>query len=161
MSTALKIILDDFADFHDMRRIRRDAHGVFTLVFDRKWVVNVESDPLSGTVSIFGSPGAVQPELGRPASAPEIEWHPISEQELPFSGRIGVHYKTGVVMLDSQSDPAQLDTVAFRLWLLAFVGQMSTWASRIGPRVRCARISGQMQHGSPKPAVPAGAELHP
>ncbi|WP_151447699.1 type III secretion system chaperone [Lacisediminimonas profundi] len=161
MSTALKIILDDFANIHDMRRIRRDAHGVFTLVFDHQWVINVESDPLSGTVSIFGSAGSVQPELGRPASAPEIEWHPISEQELPFGGRIGVHYKTGVVMLDSQSDPARLDTVAFRLWLLAFVDQMSAWASRIGPRVRSARISEQMQHGSPPPAALAAVDLHP
>lgn len=159
MTTALKIILDDFADFHEMRRIRRDAHGLTTLVFDHRWVVNIESDPISGTVSIFGSAGSVRPEIDRAASQPEIEWRPIAEQDLPFGGRIGIHFATGVVMLDSQTDPAQLDTVSFRLWLLAFVAQMALWTSRAGPRVGSERLTDQMQSAAPPPDVPVAAPV--
>lgn len=144
MTTALKIILDDFADFHDMRRVRRDAHGLYTLVFDHEWVLNIESDPLSGTVSIFGRAGSVRPEIDRAPSEPEIEWRPIAEADLPFGGRIGVHFRSGIVMLDSQADPARLDTVSFRLWLLAFVAQMALWASRLGPRIDGERLTGQL-----------------
>jgi hypothetical protein len=161
MSTALKIILDDFADFHDMRRIRRESNGVHTLVFDKRFVVNIESDTLDGAVSIFGSPGSVQPDYAKAAALAEFEWHVISEQDLPFGGRIGVHFGTGVVMLDSQADPAQLDTVSFRQWLLAFVAQMALWESRLGPRVRCERISEQMKQialPAPRPD-PASRQL--
>lgn len=145
MTQSLKIILDDFADFHDMRRIRRDAHGIYTLVFDQRWVVNIESDPLSGTVSIFGSAGSVRPELDRPATMPEIQWHPIPETDLPFGGRLGVHFRSGVLLLDSKTDPACLDTVAFRHWLLGFVAQMALWAGRIGPREGGNRLASALQ----------------
>lgn len=140
MSTALKIIVDEFADFHDMRRVQRDVHGVYTLVFDQRWVLNIEADPISNIVSVFGSPGAVRPGLERAADSPEIEWHTLTEDDLPFGGRIGVHYPTGTVMLDSQADPSRLDTVAFRLWLMGFVDQMIHWSKRISPRLRAESL---------------------
>src|SRR5690606_2190185 len=93
MTTSLKIILDDLADFHQMRRLRRDAQGVYTLVSDGRWVVNIESDALSGTVSIFGSAGQVRPALDRSPLLSELEWQRISDAELPFGGRVGVHFR--------------------------------------------------------------------
>lgn len=140
MSTALKIIVDDFADFHDMRRVQRDAHGIYTLVFDQRWVLNIEADPISNIVSVFGSPGTVRPALERAGDAPEVEWHQLSEEQLPFGGRIGVHYPTGTVMLDAQADPSRLDTVTFRLWLMAFIDQMVHWSKRISPRTRAESL---------------------
>ncbi len=140
MSTALKIIVDDFADFHDMRRVQRDAHGIYTLVFDQRWVVNIEADPISNIVSVFGSPGTVRPGLERAGDLPEVEWNTLSEEQLPFGGRIGVHYLSGTVMLDSQADPSKLDTVSFRLWLMGFIEQMAVWSKRISPRARAETL---------------------
>jgi hypothetical protein len=148
MSTALKIIVDDFADFHDMRRVQRDAHGIYTLVFDQRWVLNIEADPVSNIVSVFASAGNVRPSLDRASDAPEVQWHEIPSAQLPFGGRIGVHFSTGTVMLDSQADPAQLDTVAFRLWLMGFIDQLVHWSKLITPRSRAETILHNMNTDS-------------
>jgi hypothetical protein len=150
MSTALKIIVDDFADFHDMRRVQRDTHGIYTLVFDQRWVINIESDPASNIVSIFASPGSVRPNLELGPDTPEMEWVTLTEADLPFGGRVGVHYPSGMVMLDSQADAADLNTVAFRLWLMGFVDQLILWSKQVSPR---KRAEGLLQAGPAAKAI--------
>lgn len=132
MTKALTIILDDFARFHDMERVKRDAHGVHTLVFDGRWVVNLESDPVSGTVCLFGSPGSIPAGSGRPMPGPDIDWQHLRFGDLPFEARVGVH-ESGIAIMDSRCDPAQLDTVQFRHWLMGFVAQMIEWSHRLHP----------------------------
>lgn len=155
MSTALKIIVDDFADFHEMRRVQRDTHGIYTLVFDQRWVINVEADPVSNIVSIFASPGSVRPDLDLPPDRPEMEWVKLSAADLPFGGRVGVHYPSGMVMLDSQADAAQLNTVAFRLWLMGFIDQLILWSKQVSPR---KRAEGLLRAGPAATALAAAPE---
>jgi hypothetical protein len=161
MTTALKIIVDDFADFHDMRRVQRDAHGIYTLVFDQRLVLNIEADPVSNIVCVFASPGSVRPSLHASGDAGEVEWHAITEDKIPFGGRIGVHYSSGMVMLDTQADPARLDTVTFRLWLMSFIDQLVYWSQQITPRSRVESLLQTVNEQSREPTQSAESNTTP
>lgn len=113
------------------------ASGPLVLVFEQKWVVNIVE--ANHSVVLYASPG----KLDTGCLSGEPDWTCLSGDMAGIT-HIGKDPATGLVMLHSKADAAELNAVSFQAWLEQFLVMLEHWSALLSaedskPRTqRCA-----------------------